>query len=393
VEIARSFLTPAAYREAALVALSRGTDGNYAYLDTDPIINPDEPETLPGELFYRYRETAAAAEALAAILRREGAELSATEELREAFEAPYRLSTTVPQFGYALLVHRGPVAVHEAEDWVRAGVPEHADTILADEAWPTLAQVLHEARDAGADPVTLLRTRTDQRRLVDDPHDPAQSVAQVLHYRITADMPTARPHPDRPPLLPGWIPSPPALSEDADAPADIADLGDWLRGRAHQIADRVLVLGERAAEHQPAWTLALGPVPDDPVTRAVWVQRAGQVGAYRDRYEIPDTDPVLLPGPGRGEQGRARDWVSRYLATQPLPAPTPPVEVAAGQRLAQRTADLRDRLSDLTRQLGQPHGRPARTAHPVAAHDAGADQPVEPDRDAPAAPGDDPLER
>lgn len=352
VDVARSFLSPSAAREAALVALSRGIFGNYAYLDTEQMLHPDEPEVLPGDLFYRYRNAADAAAALTMILRREGAERSATEELREALDAPYRLDTSVPEFVYALYVHRGPGAVREAQEWVRQALPKYAAEIVADEAWPTLCQVLYEARDAGADPVRLLVHRAAQRALEADPHDPARSVAQVLHYRIAETMPTVHPGPRRPDLLPGWVPTPPI--DNAAAPPGVAELGSWLRQRADQIADRVRVLGERAADQQPAWATQLGPVPDDPAARAVWLARAGQVAAYRERYRVADTDPALLPGGQRGEQARAHAWVRRFLAEHPVPLePAPVGEPVFGQRLAARTAQLRERLIELTDRLNQ----------------------------------------
>lgn len=50
VEVSRAYLTPLASREAALVALSRGTEENHGYLDTETVLATDEPETLPGDL-------------------------------------------------------------------------------------------------------------------------------------------------------------------------------------------------------------------------------------------------------------------------------------------------------------------------------------------------------
>ncbi|HWE88796.1 MAG TPA: MobF family relaxase, partial [Pseudonocardiaceae bacterium] len=358
VDVARSFLSPVAFREAALVALSRGIEGNYAYLDTEQMLHPDEPELLPGDLFYRNRETTEAAAALTMILRREGAEHSATEEIRDALDAPYRLDTVVLQYMHALYVYRGPDAAGEAEAWVRIGLPEHAEAILRDEAWPALAAVLHEARDAGADPAGLLRTRAHQRRLTDDPHDPAESIAQVLHYRITADMPTPRPGPNRPHLLPGWIPTPPTTADDATAPPemaeDVSEVGEWLRIRAEQIAGRVHVLGRRAAEQHPVWAGHLGSIPNDPAARDVWIARAGQVAAYRERYRLDDSIEVLLPGGQHGEQARARAWVERFLDDNPMLAEPIADEPHLGRRLAARTARLREQLSELADRLDPP---------------------------------------
>jgi conjugative relaxase-like TrwC/TraI family protein len=322
VDLSRAFLSGAAAREAALVALSRGRDGNYAYLDVEQILAVDEPTTLPGDLFYRYRKTQLTEQALTAILNRESAELSATEQLRQTLDEPHHLSTLVPQYSYARHLHRGPLGTHQAEQWVRAGLPRYAQDVLSDEAWPELAQVLHEAHDAGADPAVLLRTRAAERPLQDDPHDPAESVAQVMHWRIVGNMPMLGTGllPDRPELLPGWVPTAPTPDVDLNYPgilAEIVELGSWLRTRAERIAERVNELGQRAAAQPPAWAAALGPVPADPLQREQWIRRAGHVAAYRERWHIPDTLTDLLPS-GRGERGRAAAWVAAYLRDHPL---------------------------------------------------------------------------
>jgi conjugative relaxase-like TrwC/TraI family protein len=353
VDIARAFLSAVATREAALVALSRGVHGNYAYLDTETVLHPDEPTELPGDLFYRYREATPVERALLTILGREGAELSATEVLRDALAELERLSTVVPEYDYGRDVHHGPLAAERAEQWVRAAFPYaggevDADNVLADEAWPALRAVLHEVFEAGSDPVTALQTRAAQREFGSDRHDPARSATKVLHYRITADMPYPQPDADRPDLLPGWITTPPAPNPDDDV--ETAELGEWLRQRSTRIANRVRELGQRAAHTPPPWAAALGAPPDDPIARDTWIRRAGHVAAYRERWRIPDTNPHLLPGPDRGEQGRARAWVAWYLRQHPVPRePEQP-----GQELAARTTRLRRRLDVLRARLAQP---------------------------------------
>lgn len=219
VGTSRAFLTTAATREAALVALSRGIYGNYAYLDTETVLHPDEPAVLPGDLFYRYREATPAERALAAVLAREGAELSATETLRQGLIDLELLSRIVPEYDYGLDVHRGPVAAEQAEQWVRDAFPDpagevDADDVLRDDAWPALCSLLQKLDDAGLDPVETLRKRAAMREFASDPHDPARSVAKVLHYRLAADLPYPEAGAGRPELLPGWVSSPPATDLD-----------------------------------------------------------------------------------------------------------------------------------------------------------------------------------
>lgn len=352
VDTARAFLTTAATREAALVALSRGVYGNYAYLDTQTVLHPDEPTILPGDLFYRYREATPALHALAAILAREGAELSATETLREALAELDRLSTLVPEYDYGLDVHRGPEAHEEAEQWIRDAFPEpggevDADDVLADDAWPALRSVLLKLDDAGLDPAALLRERAEEREFASDPHDPARSAAKVLHYRLAGDLPQLASDAGRLDLLPGWVSSPPPVDPSEPDP-DRASLADWLRARADRIAYRVQELGERAAHTRPPWTTVLGDVPDDPLARGTWLRRAGHVAAYRERWRIPDTNPTLLPPWDRAEQGRARAWVARYLDDNPIP------QAHVNDEIDTRTRRLRDRLDNLrTRMAAQ----------------------------------------
>ncbi|MGH3757219.1 MobF family relaxase [Actinophytocola sp.] len=353
VDTARAFLTIAATREAALVALSRGVYGNYAYLDTETVLHPDEPTILPGDLFYRYREATPAIRALAAILAREGAELSATETLREALADLDRLSNLVPEYDYGLDVHRGPDAHEQAEHWIRDAFPNptgevDADDILTDDAWPALRSLLFKLDDAGRDPVALLQKRADEREFASDPRNPARSAAKVLHYRLARDLPRHAPDPGRPDLLPGWVTSPPEHDPNDTDPAR-RELTEWLQTRADRIASRVHELGEHVAHTQPAWAASLGDLPVDPIIRDTWIRRAGHVAAYRERWLIPDAHLVLLPPCDRGEQGRARAWVAQYLNDNPIPEPHTDDEIET------RTHRLRDRLANLrTRMASQP---------------------------------------
>lgn len=313
VDRARVHLSPTATRQAATVGLSRGRQANHTYLETESTLDSDEPQVMDGDLYYGYRSRSTEAEQLAAVLRRDGAELSATEQLREAQHAPYRFDTQVPEYDYARQLHRGQDAEALAEQWVRQAVPDWAEQILSEQAWPALQAVLHEIHDTGTGPVPLLTARAADRELTT-----ARSVAEVLHYRVTAEMPDPVPTPSRPAQLPGWIASPPEPDADEGRSAADVELGEWLRGRAQALAERVETLGQQAGQRPPAWTVALGEVPEDPVEREQWQLRAGQVAALRERFEVPDTDTSLLGPTGRGRQQRAQEWVQRYLG---LPEP------------------------------------------------------------------------
>jgi len=326
--------------------------GNYAYLDTETVLHPDEPATLPGDLYYRYREATPTVRALAAILAREGAELSATETLRAALVDVESLARLVPEYDYGHEVYRGSLAQEQAEQWIRDAFPDpdgevDATDVLADAAWPALRAVLYRFADVGTDPVVVLRKRAAERDFASDPNDPARSAAQVLHHRLVRHVPDQDHSADRPDLLPGWVVSPP-VADPSDSDQDHAELGDWLRHRANRIADRVRVLGERAVNVPLAWTADLGDVPDDLITREVWIGRAGHVAAYRERWHIADDNAVTLPPCDRGEQGRARKWLVRYLHEHPLAEP-----VAEGNCQGARTDRVRSRLGTIKRLMSR----------------------------------------
>jgi hypothetical protein len=477
--IIRAFLSLRATREALLVALSRGSFANHAYLDTHEILALDEPDMLPGDVFYRHRNDAELREAFAKILRNEGAELSATETLRDAFELPFRLQQQVSEYDYGRVLYLGEEAAVQAEQWLHDALPHLAGDISAEESWPALHAVLREVADLGHDPVEVLVAVAAQREL-----DTADSIAKVLHHRVSRyladldvdvdplldheyralldaeaalgwhepgtglsidnamrgetisdpdspDVPVMRslsdlehdpgdptdaeivpdpqtspdpnsaqphaatgdlgaasgtalgttPEPDgvhsgellppdpthpvsveapdivdadiiseitwadltrqeaarlkgrregwRPDKLPGWVAVPPPADDPADDVA-FAELRDWLRAKAESISERVQALAWRSAAQLPAWTEHLGEIPTDPLERDEWMRRAGQVAAYRECYEIPDTDPSLLGTAAvRGSQARARTWVYNFLNPVP-PTEGDPVLVEAG---------------------------------------------------------------
>ncbi|MGW5049718.1 MobF family relaxase [Actinokineospora sp. NPDC004072] len=381
VETSRTFLTPAATREAALVAFSRGTHGNHAYLDTEELLHPDEPHTLPGDLYHRHREPTPAEHALRRILAHEGAEPSATETLRHALHEHDRLDTLVPRYEHALHTLRGPQALTTAATWVRTALPDHAPTILTDEAWPELAHLLHDLAVLGDDPIHTLHTRATERRLEDDPHDPARSVTRVLHHRILQALPDLPLDPDRPHLLPGWIPLPPNPPPD---PADQQrhELDRWLRHHADRIAARVHELGHHAAEHLPPWTTHLGPLPTNPLDRDRWTRQAGHIAAYRERWHITDTTTQPLP-PGPGTQARARKWINAYLAHSAYlsqPEGNPTTEAAHIRRIDH----IRAQFDNIDNALH--HGMPIENTNAItdAFAETGPDMSVEPDGGGPS---------
>ncbi|MFI1890264.1 relaxase/mobilization nuclease domain-containing protein [Streptomyces jumonjinensis] len=107
----------------------------------------------------------------------------AATHLRAAYHqsAPYPLGVLHERGRHlALPVHRQQAAT------VRTAVPELAERVLGEAAWPALAATLADAQAAGHDPALLLAEAAGRREL-----DTADSIAEVLVWRLRrlADLP------------------------------------------------------------------------------------------------------------------------------------------------------------------------------------------------------------
>jgi hypothetical protein len=73
-------------------------------------------------------------------------------------------------------------------------------------------------------------------------------------------------------------------------------------------------LGAFAAEAQPAWTAAAGPVPADPAQRAEWERRVSHVGAYRELYGWDHPTEPVGPEPSGDTPEKRAAWHAAYGA-------------------------------------------------------------------------------
>ena len=122
----------------------------------------------------------------------------------------------------------------------------------------------------------------------------ARDVASVIDARIRRETGPMVPRAPRP-----WSEQVPAVGDP--------DLQRYLSELARAMDERKARIGEYAAEHAPPWAVhALGPVPDEPLARLDWEQRASHVGAYRELYGWShDTEPVGPEPAGDSPEKRA----------------------------------------------------------------------------------------
>jgi hypothetical protein len=306
-------------RQATYVAMSRGRDNNEAYVIAgwriaDPKPGPEPaPELARQErldLEHAGLDTGQAAEAgrhepgmtaeqiLARCLDRDGQQLSATDTRAAEWSDADRLDVLGVQWQHVTR----DAARHRYEAAVRATLTEEeARQVLADPAVTWLWRTLREAEAAGLDGAGMLGHAVASGPLTD-----ADSVAKVLDWRI-------RQHTDGMPALAGrpWT-SQVRQTGDPDTDRYASEL-------AAAMDDRQRRLGEHAAEHPHAWAHGLGPVPEHPLDRAEWENRAGQVAAYREMWGYTHPTEPIGPRPGQHSPEARASWqaAAEALGRQP----------------------------------------------------------------------------
>jgi hypothetical protein len=303
-------------RQTVTVALTRGRDRNEAWVIAGWRIADPAPGSQPAPELARYDQlareraghhrgaqravsnVATAEEVLGQCLARDGRQLSATDTREAEWSDADRLDV--------LGVQWQDVVREAAQRRYEAAVCEaltdaHTRQVLGDSAATWLWRSLREAEAAGLDGPDTLR-----RAIASGPLEDAESVAKVLDWRIrqqATGMPAVAARP--------WLEQ---LPDTGDA-----EMNRYTRELATAMDDRQRRLGEHAAEHQPTWALALGPVPEHPLDRAAWEHRAGQVAAYREMWGWTHPHAPIGPRPGQHSPDARMSWqaAAEALGYQP----------------------------------------------------------------------------
>ena len=283
VDVARAIVDAATSRARLYVMATRGRLHNILAVVTSDV-PPETHLTAP---------PTAGITVLAEVLRTDQADRSATETEQTLWADADTLRYWGPV--YDDLTAR--VAAPRFTAVVRAASgPAAADRLAADPAMPALITRLHQLAAAGYDPETVLAAVASERELRS-----ARDVAAVLTWRIDDSYGDLQPDPAAA-LSPAQ-----AGTYAQRAPAVDSDVGDTLRQVAAVCDTRVEALAQQAATEGPAWTGALGRVPDDQPGREQWTGRAAVIAAYRDRYAISGDEPIG-PEPSPNDVGRWGAW-------------------------------------------------------------------------------------
>jgi conjugative relaxase-like TrwC/TraI family protein len=270
VDTAHAFASPIATREVLYVALTRGSESNYLYVDTH--YDPDPSTSHDG-----LTEIPSAVEVLAGVLRHEGTDVSATDMVRLSHTRS--IAALVAEYDTI-------VALADGGRWEevlsRSGL---SDTELAQAmSSPTYTALLAQLRDAenqGFDVDTELPMLIMGRSFGN-----AEDVANVLHHRVSLYV-TGVGYPSPPPskLVAGLFPRPTGIADPDVVPA--------LHDRAHAIEQRARELATIAIERGDVWVREFGETPPASELYERWVSEVATGAAYLDRWHIDIPDTIL----------------------------------------------------------------------------------------------------
>lgn len=288
VQTVHGLVQPGMSASDLYVAMSRGTESNTAWVETVRVPEGAGPDAAPKT------EPRSPQSVLADILETAQPQLSATAEQEMLTEQ----ARSVAEHGEQLIRKAEQFTASRVDttlDWLAAtGHLSERDRVAlaADDSRWSLDQLLRTAELAGHGLEQVLTDAVGERDFTGARHP-----AEVLHSRIEAALkdqlsPAVTTAAD---LIPRA-----GLSEQWQA---------WFAREADAVDDRRRELGQRLAEQAPEWlTERLGAVPQDPLARADWEQRAGWAGTARELLGHEDDVDALGQAPRSGLVDKHAVW-------------------------------------------------------------------------------------
>jgi AAA domain len=301
-------------RQHGYVALTRGTDANYAYVFTtspkraDPVPGPrPAPELARYDHIHTGRAgvhtppaaPSAALGVLASVLDRDGQQHSATQARQQALSDADHLAVL-----HAIwTAETTPARQQRYRNLLATALPpEHHRGTSHQARW--LWRTLRAAELAGLDPGQVLADAIGERDLAGS-RDPAAVLDARIHCRLGSVVPL--------PAGP-WSAQVPAIT-DPGRHAYVTQIAALMDARKDRI-------GEHAAEHELPWAVAaLGPVPEHPLDRADWQKRGASIGAWRELSGYHHPAEPIGPEPAAAVPDLRAAWHEALAALSPSDGP------------------------------------------------------------------------
>lgn len=168
VDTAHVLIDDTMNRQALYVGLTRGRTDNKLYVPIDRIVDP--------HLIHVHPDKKIADEVVRAIIGRDGADVSATEQQRDAAAAHRKLDYNVGGYEYAGEL----IDTHRIEAIVREQMgPDLAQKMIGEAEWDSFVSQYRRTEQLGLDAASTLAATGGQRELAT-----AESVSAVMHWRL-----------------------------------------------------------------------------------------------------------------------------------------------------------------------------------------------------------------
>jgi hypothetical protein len=248
------------------VGLTRGRESNTAHIVTGNTAPPGHPSYAQASPESVVKE----------ILDRDDADLSATEQIRQAQERIWGTGHLLTLWSAAVR----PSLYLQIDRQIKARLSEsQACRYDREHSRPVLHQRLRAAQLAGHDINSIINQITAA------PMDRARSISSVLHGRLQ------QLHLPDPGHEVTW-----GQRTPKDAPAVAHEIAGGLDHRARALGEQL------AASPEPWLASQLGVLAPhaSPLLREDYARRAGAAAAYREAAGITDPGQAIAPGPHRG---------------------------------------------------------------------------------------------
>jgi conjugative relaxase-like TrwC/TraI family protein len=317
VHTGMAVITGTEHRNWAYVGMSRGTTNNVAYVcTTSPKTATPQPGVRPAfELARADRieqeraglEVSAGSEpkqreavaVLADVIERDGSELSASE-LREHNLAQADHLSILNAMWQGETVGARQEAYRQLV--LEALPPEYQQELKPTAKW--LYRTMQMADSAGLDVGELVQGAVSAAPLTG-----ARDIAAVLDARMRDRVYGLVPLASKP-----WGGQVPEVGDSATQ--------TFLTDLAAAMDERQQRLGEHAADSAATWAVdAIGPVPEHPVDRLDWQQRASAIGAYRELYGYDNPRDAIGPEPTADLPEKRAQWHAAFQALRPVDGP------------------------------------------------------------------------
>jgi hypothetical protein len=293
VDVCYTVAGPGTSRNSLYVSMSRGRDGNVVFVVTRATgrdaaaVEPRPPAAVLRDIVREGED------------RNTAALQQQERSLAEEHSAPFLLESLSRVTGLATATRTTDVLDQLTADGRLS--PEQLAAIVADDAFPSLDHLARAAEAAGHDRAAVLAAAVGRGSFTG-----SRSVAKVLHARVREE-------------LRGQLTPQLTSFHDLIPIGHGPEYTPYLTAIADRLDEIRAELGAQVADRGDEWAVRdLGAVPDDPIARLEWEDRAGWAEVARALSGVDsDADPLGAAPPAGAVEHHAVFRTAHHVLNRP----------------------------------------------------------------------------